>query len=247
VSRREILRRGSERLRVGPWRGATTVAYITPVWESPTPSPDLIRHAMRILAKRGYREVLTGALSAREQLGFLEVGFEVRDHLHLLSHDLEDLPDLADTAAIRRARRRDRAAVLEVDRAAFDSFWRLDEAGLDEALDATPSTRFRVATAPDVVAYVVAGRAGSRGYLQRLAVHPDHQRSGLGAALVLDALHWMRRRGTVRAAVNTQTTNEIALGLYLRLGFQLEPGGLAVLGQSLRAAERSEDRLDSRP
>jgi hypothetical protein len=43
----------------------------------------------------------------------------------------------------------------------------------------------------------------------------------------------MRRRGAARAVVNTQLGNEAALALYLRLGFRLQPGGLAVLSRDL--------------
>src|SRR5205807_216631 len=76
-------------------------------------------------------------------------------------------------------------------------------------------------------------RRGSSGYLQRLAVHPDRQRAGLGRALTLDGLRWMRRHGGAQAAVNTQVGNEPALALYQRLGFRLKPGGLAVLRRDI--------------
>jgi ribosomal protein S18 acetylase RimI-like enzyme len=39
----------------------------------------------------------------------------------------------------------------------------------------------------------------------------------------------MKRRGAVRAMVNTQERNTDALRLYEHLGFRLQPGGLAVL------------------
>ena len=39
----------------------------------------------------------------------------------------------------------DRATVLALDRRAFDTFWGMDDAGLSEALAATPISRFRVA------------------------------------------------------------------------------------------------------
>jgi len=65
--------------------------------------------------------------------------------------------------------------------------------------------------------------------VQRVAVDPAHQRLGLGRALVLDGLHWMRRRGCNRAVVNTQLRNEAALALYERLGFSAENDRLAVL------------------
>jgi ribosomal protein S18 acetylase RimI-like enzyme len=127
--------------------------------------------------------------------------------------------------------------VLEVDGAAFSEFWRLDEGGLDEALSATPTSRFRVALRDGVPegigGYAIVGRAGRRGFLQRLAVDPAVQGGGLGRALVLDGLAWLRRRGAERVVVNTQEANERALQLYERLGFRRQAGGLAVLKKSL--------------
>jgi ribosomal protein S18 acetylase RimI-like enzyme len=122
--------------------------------------------------------------------------------------------------------------VLAIDHAAFSPFWRLDRVGLKEALDAVPTTRFRVA-AGTLAGYAIAGRAGSQGYLQRLAVDPPQQHRGVGRILVADALHWMRRRGVARAVVNTQLGNHAALSLYTHAGFRLQPAGLAVLRRDL--------------
>jgi ribosomal protein S18 acetylase RimI-like enzyme len=226
------VRRGAERLRVGTWRGDGSVAYVAPVTDRP-PSAALVRHACVVLAERGYLEVLTAALAEPERVGFLAAGFEVRDSLHLLSHDLRGIPAIG-SASLRRGRRTDRTAALAVDHRAFPTFWRLDEGGLHEAMTATPSARFRVATAGRrVVGYAVTGRAGRRGYLQRLAVEPDLQGRGLGKALVADSLLWLERRGVTNAVVNTQVENERALHLYLAMGFRLQPSRLEVLGRTI--------------
>jgi ribosomal protein S18 acetylase RimI-like enzyme len=66
-----------------------------------------------------------------------------------------------------------------------------------------------------------------------LAVDPAHQREGRGLTLVADALRWMKRRGAGRAVVNTQLGNEVALALYTRAGFRVQPSGLAVLRRDL--------------
>jgi ribosomal protein S18 acetylase RimI-like enzyme len=228
----EEVRRGSERLRVGAWRGDGSVAYVAPVTERP-PSAALVRHACTVLADRGYREVLTAALAEPERTGFLAAGFEVRDALHLLAHDLRDVPPLGSTH-LRRGRRADRAIALQVDHRAFPPFWRLDEGGLHEAMTATPSARFRIAlVGRTVVGYAVTGRAGRRGYLQRLAVDPTVQRQGIGRDLVADCLHWLQRRGVTNAVVNTQVENARALQLYLATGFRLQPSGLEVLGRTI--------------
>ncbi|MEA2685229.1 MAG: hypothetical protein QOE93_424 [Actinomycetota bacterium] len=124
--------------------------------------------------------------------------------------------------------------MLDVDAGSFSHFWRLDRGGLDEALTATPSTRFRVAALDRrVVGYAITGRAGDQGYLQRLAVAVAARRSGVGRALALDGLRWLRRRGVHRAVVNTQFGNDAALALYLHVGFRLEQSDLAVLHRRL--------------
>ena len=102
---------------------------------------------------------------------------------------------------------------------------------------ATPVRRLRVvsgvvngaANADDVVGYALTGRAGTAGYLQRLAVRPGAQGQGVGRALVLDGLHWLRRHRVERVLVNTQLANARALNLYLGVGFVVETDRLAVL------------------
>ena len=225
---------GAERARVVPWRGSTRTAYLAPVPDAPPPSPSFLERCVDRLASQGYAGVLTPALAPAEQRSFLLAGFEPHERLHLLAHDLFDVPPVP-RRATRRAHRSDKPAVLAVDQAAFTSFWQLDHAGLQEALEAVPLTRFRVMTADQGVlaGYAIAGTAARQGYLQRLAVHPAYQRQGRGLLLVADALRWVQRRGASRAVVNTQLGNEAALSLYTRAGFRVQPAGLAVLRRAL--------------
>lgn len=229
----DLLHWGSQRLRVGPFRGDEHTAYIAPLPDGPSPSADAVRRCCAVLAERGYHAVVTAALGASESHGFLTAGFTVRERLHLLAHDLRSLP-CAPGVPLRRGRRGDRPGALAVDGRAFEPFWRLDESGLQEAMTATPTCRFRVADDGRINGYAVSGRAGHRGFLQRLAVDPDRQHQGIGTALVVDSLRWMKRRGVDRAVVNTQERNAGAVALYEQIGFCKQPGGLAVLYTSLR-------------
>lgn len=233
----DVMEWGTERVRTGTWRGRAGIAYLAPVPGSPPPSPSFLDRCVESLAVRGYGEVITGALAPAEQRGFLAAGFEVREHLVLLAHDLLDLPAVSsvDGVRLRRAHKSDRPIVLEVDHAAFREFWQLDDAGLVEAISATPSARFRVATrrGDGVVGYAVTGRAGRHGYLQRLAVDPASQRAGIARALVLDGLHWLLRKDASNVLVNTQPDNDRALSLYRSLGFRQQAGGLDVLHRRL--------------
>jgi ribosomal protein S18 acetylase RimI-like enzyme len=232
----DVIRWGRERIRTGPWRGDSHVAFLAPVPDAPLPSADFVRRCLAMLADRGFTRVVTAALSPLEQGGFLAAGFEVEERLHLLGLDLDALPPLPQIG-LKRLGWQDRAPVLEVDRASFETFWQFDESGLGEALRATPRTRFRGVSSPGsgerLAGYAICGRSGPRGFVQRLAVHPDFQHHGLGRGLLLDGLYWMRRRRVRRAVVNTQLGNAAALNLYQQIGFRREPSGLSVLAAGL--------------
>lgn len=216
--------------RLGSWRGHPDVAYLSVGADRP-PSREVVERCLRRLRGHGYSTVVTSALTPADTLPFVDAGFAVRERLHLLAHDLRDLPDPPHPT--RRARRDDRPQILALDALAFDDFWRIDAEGLENAIQATPSSRFRVIGDETVLAYAVTGRAGRQGYLQRLAVHPDARRCGYGAAVVIDGLRWLRRHRVVRALVNTQLDNQAALALYRSCGFVPLPTGLCVMGRSL--------------
>jgi ribosomal protein S18 acetylase RimI-like enzyme len=236
----EVLQWGWERARTGPWRGDGQVALLAPLPPGGPPSVQFVQRCLDSLAARGYARVVTSALAPAEQAAFVALGFVEYERLHLLSHSLAgDVPRPAKAASrlLRRGRSGDWPSVLRVDAAAFEPFWRLDSGGLKEAIDATPVTRFRVAAAgrggDGVLAYAITGSSENQGYLQRLAVDPAHRRQGLGRALGLDGLRWLRRRGVAGAVVNTQLGNDAALALYLSLGFRQESTQLSVLHRPL--------------
>jgi ribosomal protein S18 acetylase RimI-like enzyme len=224
----------ASRLRFGPWRGDARTACIapSPLGFGPIATAD-VRQCVERAALSGYSSVITAALTARDQPPFVEAGFEVAQRLHLLTHALDRLPEIASPAVLRRPRRRERPAVLAVDHRAFEPFWHLDEQGLLDALAATNAVRFRVAEHParrgEVAGYAITGRAEHRGYVQRLAVAPEVEGQGMAAALLVDGLRWLQRRSTRDAVVNTQEGNERSLRLYQRAGFVVQPEGLAVL------------------
>ena len=233
-------------LRVAPWHGRRDAAVVAPVPGTRAAAED-VRTALTHLSATGVTEVFTAALAPDEQAPFTGAGFVHHEHLHLLRHALDDTPARGGTR-LRRGWRGDYADVLALDALAFDGFWRFDRRTLAEARAATPTGRFRVAVVDgDLAGYVVVGagvtvvdheerrpsapthRRRRTAYLQRLAVHPDHQRRGVGTALIADALWWARRRRATELLVNTQERNLGALRLYRRLGFAQQPLGLDVL------------------
>jgi GNAT superfamily N-acetyltransferase len=220
--------------RVAAWHGRPDIASVALQCRG-APPLDAVELLLDQLRAAGYREVITNALAPGPSLPLVDSGFEIRGRLHLLTHDLTAAgPNPAGpTRRTRRSVPADRAAVLEVDAAAFDEFWRLDEMGLDQAARATPRSHLRVNRGEEVAGYGLFGRAERTGYVQRLAIHPGAQGAGLGLALLNDGLRWMRLRGARNAFVNTQADNERALHLYEQVGFQRLPVGLCVLGCKL--------------
>ncbi|MEM9466470.1 MAG: GNAT family N-acetyltransferase [Actinomycetota bacterium] len=222
------------RVRAGRWRGRADLAYLVPLSGAATLTPAALEQIRTRLRQDGFDEVVTAAVGPSERDMLAADGFRDHESLHLLRHDLHDLPPRPDrTRGLRRGTRRDLDAILRVDGQTFESFWQLDLDGLREAINATPVSRLRVVRDPGVIGYAVTGRAGNQGYLQRLAVHPDRQGEGLGIDLVADALHWLRRRQVTTCWVNTQEANAAALALYRRLGFRDAPHQLTVLRRQL--------------
>ncbi|MEO6989687.1 MAG: hypothetical protein ABI239_13700, partial [Aquihabitans sp.] len=131
-------------LQVSTWRGNELVALLNPRPERPPPSATAVARQLDMLRAKGTMRAVTGALNHAQLDPFLANGFTVQEHLHLLSHDLHELPSDPHQHHLRRARRLDRRTVLAIDALAFDAFWTLDRSGLIDAIRATPSTRFRV-------------------------------------------------------------------------------------------------------
>jgi GNAT superfamily N-acetyltransferase len=225
------------RFRAGRWRAGADLAYLVPLSPAHTLTAGALAQARATLDAQGFDAIVTAAVGPTERAALQRDGFTDREVLHLLRHDL------GHPARHRWGRRRspriqrgttgDWDEILRLDARTFDDFWRLDENGLADALEATPVSRLRVIRDPHIVGYAVSGRAGGQGFLQRLAVDPDRAGGGLGTALVYDALDWMRRRGATVGWVNTQEANERALRLYEHLGFRPADHNLTVLGRTL--------------
>jgi len=230
--RQQTLRFGESWARIAPWRGGGGAAHLV-VGPEATTSSDVIRRCVDQARRSGYRSVLTSAVGVACADAFVAAGFEVREHLHLLAMELQHPPE-EPALPTEKAGRRDRAAVLLVDDGSFDGFWRLGSAGLRDAIEATPVSRFQVGRRDRlVVAYAITGYAADHGYLQRIAVDPTARREGWARALVADGLGWLWRHGCSRAFVNTQLQNDAAIALYESFGFRRLPQGLCVLGRPL--------------
>ena len=70
-----------------------------------------------------------------------------------------------------------------------------------------------------VVATVMAGYEGHRGWVNYLAVAPEHRGKGLGRALMQRVEESLKGRGCPKLNVQVRTANAEALQFYRRLGY----------------------------
>ena len=211
--------------RLQRWPTDATIGHLVVHDHHVAPTAEHVEAATTASRRRGDRALRTSALFPTAADVFTAAGFVPIDRLALLRIDLplaRRPRATADGVSLTPLRPWTRRAAAAVDRNAFGQLWGNSAASLRDTLHATPAHRGRLARVDRrVVAVAISGAAGSAGYIQRLAVDPEHQRRGLATLLVLDGLAWMTAGGATSALVNTGIANEAALALYLALGFEL--------------------------
>jgi ribosomal protein S18 acetylase RimI-like enzyme len=112
----------------------------------------------------------------------------------------------------------DLPAVTEIDLAAFGWFWHNTLESLQRAR--TQSVSAMVAEDDSgLIGYQLSTGNPLGAHLARLAVRPEAQGRGVGAALVGNLLQQLGESHLTRLTVNTQSDNAASLALYQKMGF----------------------------
>jgi ribosomal protein S18 acetylase RimI-like enzyme len=74
----------------------------------------------------------------------------------------------------------------------------------------------------EVIATVMAGYDGHRGWLNYVAVAPEQQGQGLGRAIVGAAIAALRERGCAKINLQVRTSNAAVIAFYRQLGFSID-------------------------
>lgn len=75
----------------------------------------------------------------------------------------------------------------------------------------------------DLVASVLTGYDGHRGWVYYLAVAPTAREQGLGRAMMAAAEQWLRERKAPKIQLMVRDDNRAAIGFYEALGYELQP------------------------
>jgi ribosomal-protein-alanine N-acetyltransferase len=179
----------------------------------------LWNHAKHVLAETHLSSVW--AMTAHTWLIelLLENGFSGCGRVIAFSRQAyHPLPENADEFSITPMLEADLPSVEELDHLAFIPPWQMDTDALRETLDRSLLAVVH-RTGNRVTGYLMAGAAPQGMHITRVAVHPEHQRQGIGRALLVRLLRFGRRRGALRITVNTQSDNPRSQQLYRSLGF----------------------------
>lgn len=74
-----------------------------------------------------------------------------------------------------------------------------------------------------LMASIMVGHDGHRGWLYRLAVAPEFRRAGHGRALVRAAEAWLRDRQIRKSQLMIRDTNVEVRDFYVRIGYEVQP------------------------
>jgi ribosomal protein S18 acetylase RimI-like enzyme len=90
---------------------------------------------------------------------------------------------------------------------------------IDLKLRAQPDLFFVGTVSNRIVATVMAGYDGHRGWIYYLAVDPDYQRKYIGRRMMEQAESALQKRGCPKINLQVRTSNRAVISFYERLGF----------------------------
>ena len=94
---------------------------------------------------------------------------------------------------------------------------------IERYLARNPNLSFVARHGDQIVGAVLAGHDGRRGYLQHLAVAPDHRGHGVGARLVRLCTEALAREGIDKTHLFVLNDNPAGLAFWRHLGWQPRP------------------------
>lgn len=187
-------------------------------------SSQFLRRCAETLVELGATGVHSPPLMHGSERMFRGAGFVPHIELALLERDLRtDVPPLE---GVHVSTEDEREEAIAIDDRAFVGDWRVGRLGLADALDATADSTMISLDAGG--GFAIVGLSAEIGYLQRIAVDPDHQGSGRGRILLRGAMAWARNHGALTMLLNTQMDNERATQMYRSESFIVLPTRLTI-------------------
>lgn len=101
--------------------------------------------------------------------------------------------------------------------------WNDPAADFARAVEGSTSAILLDRDGDDLLASVMVGHDGHRGWVYYLAVAPDRRRAGSGRAMMAAAEAWLRARGVPKIQLMVRDGNAEAQAFYAALGLERQP------------------------
>lgn len=115
--------------------------------------------------------------------------------------------------------------VLHIDRLSFPLPW--PERSYRFELTKNPASQLMVAELDDdnsrtVIGFIGCWMIADEVHISTFAVNPGHRRQGVGERLLLEMLDWAMSKGVKTATLEVRVSNQAAINLYRKYGFDIE-------------------------
>jgi ribosomal protein S18 acetylase RimI-like enzyme len=213
------------------WRNHLDIVAMRGAWCPPKHVPALVDRLMQVVRDQGMARLLSPLVAEEVAPAYHAAGMRMFEEIVVLRRVRgRQRPRPASLPAgvhIRPPLPADLGALLGVDSACFDDFWRYDT---DRLARHFVEDRLMVAEEDGaVIGYTLATVIGDSATLGRLAVVPDARGRGVGAALLAEALGYLERTGAATVSLCTQRDNAVSRALYAAAGLRELPGKLCFL------------------
>ncbi len=126
---------------------------------------------------------------------------------------------LGEPLSFREATIADLKSIMNVENASFTVPW--TEAAFRNEFIINQYAYYILATYNDeVVGYAGIWLVLDEGHVTNIAIHPDYQGNHYGEALLREMIWIAKERGVIRITLEVRVSNDVAQGLYKKLGFQ---------------------------
>jgi ribosomal protein S18 acetylase RimI-like enzyme len=211
-----------------PWRARPELPYIHTLWSfDHDRDRALLDAAVSAASDTGAACLLMLETGERRKPSFYDRhGFErievIRTYEHLDPEQLGRLHEPCDVRFSRISRGQEAllAAAEEIDHAAFPWFWHNSHDEFVSYISFPGVEMWAAERDGRVVSYFGITQFHRWAHLDRIAVAPDMQRSGLGKVTLGFAAHRMVEGGADRIGLSTQSNNRVSQRMYESLGFR---------------------------
>ena len=116
--------------------------------------------------------------------------------------------------------------------------WNNPRRDINRKLDVQPELFLVGCLAGRIIATVMAGYEGHRGWINYLAVHPGHQRNGIARRMMDEAEIRLRAAGCPKINLQVRSTNTNVIEFYRNIGYKIDD--VVSLGKRLEPDEGAD-------